>query len=191
MMPISGTAINGCDCPGNTPVSGVLIDGVIPSIDTLQRGMWARELFTVRRNGRESIIIGFKLSSEIGLQGVEVTLFNCPVQGIGITGVKVYSSFLFPQFLNTASTLLVTYNSPPSDNCLSLSTISIPIQPPMASSDLYFIEFLFTGGSSIHQLNWLHLGEIRFSDEPPTIVTSTAPIAGMTETTTENEGMIQ
>ena len=25
MMPISGTTINGCECPGNTPVSGALM----------------------------------------------------------------------------------------------------------------------------------------------------------------------
>ena len=61
MMPIGGTAANGCDCPGSTPVSGVLIDGVIPSIDTTQRGTWARELFTANRNGQNSIRIGFEL----------------------------------------------------------------------------------------------------------------------------------
>ena len=183
MMPISGT-INGCDCPGSALVSGVLIDGVIPSIDATQRGTWASELFTVRRNGTGSIMIGFQFSSEFILRGLEVILFNCPVQGIGLTGVKVYSSFLFPHFINAATTLLVTYySSPPSDSCQSLSTISIPLHPPMASSGLYFIEFMFTGGSSMHQLNWLYLGEIRFSDEPPTIVTTT-----MAETTTENEG---
>ena len=191
MMPIGDTTVNGCDCPGKTPAGGVLVDGIIPSIDTTQQG-WASELFTVNRNGRDSIMIGFQLSQETSLQRVvEIILFNCPVQGIGITGAKVYSSFIFPQFISAASSLLVTYNSLPRDNCQSLSTISIPIQPPMGSSGLYFIEFLFTGGSSMHQLNWLHLGEIRFSDEPPTIVTSTAPIAGMTETTAKNEGMIQ
>ena len=193
MMPISGTAINGCDCPGSTPVSGILIDEVIPSIDTTQRGTWARELFTVNRNGQNSIMIGFQFSSDFILRGMEITILQCSILGIGISGsgVKIYSSNVFPQFISVASSLLVTYNSLPRDNCQSLSTISIPIQPPMASSDKYFIEFLFTGGSSIHQLNWLYLGEIRFSDEPPTIVTTTAPIAGMTETTTENEGMIQ
>ena len=53
MMPISSTTINGCDCPGTDPVSGVLIDGVIPSIDTTQQ-RWASELFTVNRNGQDS-----------------------------------------------------------------------------------------------------------------------------------------
>ena len=163
MMPYSGTAINGCDCPGNPPANGSLIDGVIPSIDTTQSGMWASELFTVNRNGQDSIIIGFNFLSEFGIRGIEIVIFNCPVQGIGITGVKVYSSFNFPAFISAASTLLVTHSSPPSDNCRSLSTISIPVQSPMASF-IYFVEFLFAGGSSVHQLNWLYLGEIRFSD---------------------------
>ena len=56
--------------------------------------------------------------------------------------IKVYSSFLFSQFIVAASTLLTTLNSPPSENCQSLSTISIPVQPPLASYNLYFIEFL-------------------------------------------------
>ena len=186
MMPISSTVINGCDCPGgNTPVSGVLIDGVIPSIDTTQQG-WASKLFTVNRNGRDSIMIGFQLLSEFNLRGIEFALFNCPIQGIGISGVKVYSSFVFPQFPSTASTLLVTHSSLPRDNCQSLSTISIPVLPLMVSSNNYFMEFLFTGGSTVHQLNWLYLGEIRFSDETPTTIP-----AAMTETTTKNEGKIQ
>ena len=167
MIPYSGSNINGCDCPGNTPVSGVIIDGVIPSIDTKQNGTWASELFTVNRNGQDSIIIGFDFLSEFGIRGIEIVIFHCPVQGIGITGVKVYSSFNFPAFISAASTLLVAHSSPPSDNCQSLSTISIPVQSPMALFS-YFIEFLFTGGSSVHQLNWLYLGEIRFSDAPPT-----------------------
>ena len=49
MMPISGTTINGCDCPGSTPANGVLIDGDIPSIDTTQSGTWASQMFVVNR----------------------------------------------------------------------------------------------------------------------------------------------
>ena len=178
MMPISGTTINGCDCPTSIPVNGTLVDGIIPSIDTT-RGTWASELFTVNRNGQNSTMIGFEFSSEVYPRGIEIVLFHCPVRGIGVTGFKVYSSFIFPSFTSAASSLLVTLNSPPSDNCQSLSTISIPIQPP---SIIYFIEFLFTGGSSVHQLNWLYLGEIRFSDEAPTSNNPT--------TTTELEGEI-
>ena len=101
-------------------------------------------------------------------------LFHCPIQGISVAGINVYSSFLFPAFISTASSLLVTHSSPPSDNCQSLSTISIPVQPPMAASYI-------TGGSTVNQLNWLYLGEIRFSDETPTSNTPT------TESTSEGE----
>ena len=171
MMPISGSSKNGCDCPGTTPVSGVLIDGVIPSIDTTQHGTWASELFVVNRNGQNSFKIGFDFqTSSSYLRGIEIVLFYCPVQGFGISGVKVYSSSIFPDLFNIASTLHVTHNSLPIDNCQSLSTISIPVQLSLASSTNYFIEFLFTGGSSIHQLNWLHLAEIRFSDETRAIM---------------------
>ena len=138
----------------------------------------------MNRNGQDSFMVGFEFSSDFSLQGIKIVLFNCPVQGIGITGVKLYSSFVFPQFFSTASRLLVTHNSTPSDNCQSLSTISIPVQQPVIPSIHYFIEFLFIGGSSVDQLNWLYLGEIRFSNEiPPTISMPTAVI----ETTTENK----
>ena len=174
MMPISDTAVNGCDCPGSTPVNGSLIDGIIPgpNIDTRQQG-WASGLFTVNRNGQDSIMIGFEFSQDLSLRLIEIVLFHCPVQGIGITGVNIYSSFVFPAFMSTASTLLVTYNTTPSDNCQYLSTISIPLQlQSMMPISLYFIEFLFTGASSVNQINWLFLGEISFSDEAPT---STSP----------------
>jgi hypothetical protein len=168
MMPFSGTAINGCDCPGNI-VNGTLIDGVIPSIDTTQRG-WASGLFVVNRNGQDSITIGFKFLSDFFLRGIEIVLFYCPVQGMGVTGVKIYLSHAFPAFITTALTCLATvsYNSLPSDNCQILSTISFPVQPPMISSNNYFVEFLLTNGSSVHQINWVYLGEIRFSDEATT-----------------------
>ena len=169
MMPIGSTNINGCECLGNIAVNGTLIDGVIPSIDTRQQG-WARELFTVNRNGQSSIMIRFQFSYYFILREVKILLLNCPVQGIGITGVKIYSSFIFPTFTSTASTLLITHRSPPSDNCQSLSTVSISVQPLMEFNS-YFVEFLFTNESRVHQLNWVYLGEIRFSDEPPTSTT--------------------
>ena len=56
-----------------TPVSGVLIDGVIPSIDnTTQHGTSASELFTVNRNRQDSIMIGFVFLSEFSLRGIEI-----------------------------------------------------------------------------------------------------------------------
>ena len=172
MMPIEGSAISSCDCPGTTPVSGVLFDGVIPSIDTTQRG-WASELFVVNRNGQDSITIGFQFLNSFYLREVELALFNCPVQGIGISGIEVYSSYIFPTFASTSPMPGGTHNSPPGDNCSSLSIISIPVQLG-GSFLIYFVKFLFSGGSSVNQLSWLYLGEISFSDQTPTSNTPTA-----------------
>ena len=98
MISISGTDINGCDCPGegegSIPISGVLIDGVIPSIDTTRHGSWASELFVVNRtsNERDSIKIGFQFSNEILLRSVEIAYLDCLIWGIGLTAVNVFSS---------------------------------------------------------------------------------------------------
>jgi hypothetical protein len=182
-MPIGGSATNGCDCPGISPVSGILIDGVIPSIDTAH-GTWASELLTVNRNGRDSIEIGFQFeSSSLFIRGIEIALFNCPVQGIGITGVNIYASQAFPLFFSGAIILKTTHNFTLRDNCQALSNISIPVHLSLVSFTSYFVEFLLTGGSSVNQLNWLYLGEISFSDETPPMI----PIT-VIETTTPNEG---
>ena len=164
MMPISNTNINGCDCPGSTPASGVLIDGVIPSIDTTQQG-WARGLFVVNRNGRDSIMIGFQFNSDLPfLRAVELTYFDCGILGTGLNTVNIHSSPTFPTFtaIATDGTLSLSDRN---QNCTSLRTISIPVQ--LGQFTNYFIEFSLEG-SSVHPLNWLHLAEIKFSDVIPT-----------------------
>ena len=184
MMPITGTNINGCDCPGiPTPASGVLIDDVIPSINTTQHGTWATELFVVNRNGQDSFTIGFQFNIDIHLRGVEVTYLDCQIWGTGISAINVSSSHGFPTFNPFASTRIgvLSLVGDAGQSCTSLETVSIPTQPMGASSNI-FIEFSFVGGSSVRPFNWLHLAEIRFSDvEPPTITTTT---------TTTTEGKI-
>ena len=105
MMPITGTTVNGCDCSFSlsTPANGVLIDDVIPSIDTTQRGTWATELFVVNRNGQDSFMIGFQFNTDIHLRGVEVTYLDCQIWGTGASVINVYSSFVFPTFSSSAS----------------------------------------------------------------------------------------
>ena len=47
----NATGIRRCDFIGTSRegnITGVLIDGVIPTIDTHQRGNWAFQLFTVQ-----------------------------------------------------------------------------------------------------------------------------------------------
>ena len=169
MMPISGTAINGCDCPGTTPVSGILIDGVIPSIDTTQRGTWASELFVVNRNGQDSLVIGFQFNSFFLLRHVEVVYLDCQIWGTGLSAVNVYSSHVFPTFVTGVASInigMLSSSNETDQSCTSLRTISIPLQPTSSVQNC-FIEFTF-GGSSVRQINWLHLAEIRFGDMVPT-----------------------
>ena len=173
MMPISGTTMKSCDCPGTTPVSGVLIDGDIPSIDTTQRGTWASGLFVVNRNGQDSFVIGFELISS-SLREVEIIYFDCAIWGAGVTTINVYSSQTFPQFLTPAATNIgmLSLVSDMSPNCTALRTIYIPVQQALEPANNFFINFTFAGGSSVNSLNWLHLGEIRFSDVPLTTPTT-------------------
>ena len=174
MITIGSTATNDCDCPGTTPVNGSLIDGVIPSIDTTQRGTWASELFVVNRNGQDSIMIGFQFPDSDFLRRVEITYLDCPIWGAGTTTVSVYSSFVFPIFIPSASNQIgeLSLIDDVVQSCTSLKTVSITTQP--MSSSIFYVKFSFIGGSSVHPLNWLHLAEITFSDkEVPSIVTTT------------------
>ena len=179
MIPISGTSINGCDCEASTPASGVLIDGVIPSIDKTQRETWASELFVVNRNGQDSFVIGFEFSDDpFLLRHVEVTYLDCPVQGTAFSALNVYSSNIYPNFLSVASTNIGTFSLADdiSQDCDSLTTLSISLQP-LAAKNIYFIEFTF-GGSSVHPINWVHLAEIRFSDVVPSTSSATPATTG-------------
>ena len=180
MIPIVQTTINGCDCPGNTPVSGVLIDNDIPNIDTTQRQTWARGLFVVNRNGQNSIVIGFHFNGFIDmLRTVEVTYFDCPIWDAGVSSINIYSSFAFPSFITMASTKIgmLSLVGDSFQSCTSLRIVSIPVHATEASSNC-FVEFTYVGGSSINTPNWLHLAEIRFSDVAPIMTTMTTSILG-------------
>ena len=182
IMPYAGTTINGCDCPGVAPASGVLIDGDMPTIDTTQRETWASGLFVVNVTGRNSIWIGFEFGIQFFLRNVELTYLDCAIWGTGINAVNVHISPLYPAFLSLGN--IGTFSLVDSlQSCISLRTISIPVQPTQSSS-IYFLEFVFISGSSIHTLTWLHLAEVTFSDTAPTSTSTTTAAAATTTTTT-------
>ena len=56
------SGIRRCDCIGTASegtITGVLIDGVMPTIDTSQRGNWASQLFIVQAS-MTSYSLGFR-----------------------------------------------------------------------------------------------------------------------------------
>ena len=130
-----------CDCA----INGVIIDGVVPTLDTSQRGTWATQLLTVRGN-TQNIRIGFEFQNTVMLCEVELYLFYCPSWNIGRSPVgtntiNIYNALTFPIFINSfgGSVGSVALTSDMA-NCESLTRVSIPLL--LARRTLfYFIEF--------------------------------------------------
>ena len=81
--------------------TSVLNNGVTPTLYGVSEdpsSEWARQLFTMRRNGTDTISLTFQLASGVNRDRVEVTVFNCPQRGIYVPFVHVYVNFqLLPQ----------------------------------------------------------------------------------------------
>ena len=151
-------------------IAGVLFDGMIPTIDTSQRGNWASQLFTIQAS-MTSYALGFRFQSRVALQEVELYVLYCPDWRIGATTINVYDSTTYPSFtrvLPNVGSVTLTRNM---QNCENLTRVSIPLQTTLRLSS-YFIEF--TNPTQVH---WLHIAEVRFSDQPiPTSSTTTDPV---------------
>ncbi len=167
------TTIKRCLCPfsGGDQITGILIDGVIPSIDTTQRDRtnnfaWASQLYTARRNTGGNVTINFRFEDRFTLHELELYLFNCPGQlGIGAQSIHVTDGGLtFPgvlrQFAIELGSITLTGDM---QSCTSLTRVSIPIQNPQIVRN-YAIDF-----STPYE--WVHIGEVRFSDQ---LITTTA-----------------
>ena len=164
------SGIRRCDCMGTSregDIAGVLIDGMIPTIDTSQRGNWASQLFTIQTS-TTSYALGFMFQNRVTLQEVELYVLYCPAWQIGATTINVYDSFSYPSSIRTVPSVGSVNLTSNMQNCESLTRVSIPLQTTIRVSS-YFIEF--TNTTLIH---WLHIAEVRFSDQPiPTVTTAT------------------
>ena len=167
-----------CDCAGTAgagTLTGVIIDGVVPTLDTSQRGTWATQLLTVRGN-TQNIRIGFQFQNPVMLREVELYLFYCPSWNIGgspvgTTTINIYKAILFPIFVDSfgGSVGSVTLTSDMA-NCESLTRVSIPLQGAR-STLIYFIEFT----NPRQSIEWIHIAGVRFSDEIIIVIPSPSP----------------
>ena len=167
-----------CDCAGTfgaETFTGVIIDGVVPTLDTSQRGTWATQLLTVRGN-TQNIRIGFEFQNTVMLCEVELYLFYCPSWNIGgspvgTNTINIYNALVFPTFVNSfggsAGSVTLTSNM---INCESLIRVSIPLQRAR-STLIYFVEFT----NSQQFIQWIHIVEVRFSDE---LISIPGPLPG-------------
>ena len=171
------SGIKRCGCMGTASegtITGVLIDGIIPTIDTSQRGNWASQLFTVQAS-MINYTLGFGLQSRVALQEVELYVLYCPAWQIGATTINVYDSTTYPSFTRSAPSVGSVTLTSNMQKCESLTRVSIPLQTTLRVSS-YFIEF--TNPTQIH---WLHIAEVRFSDQPIPTVTTDGPTDPITE----------
>ena len=171
---MNGSAVNGscpqecvggdvCDCTNTAlNITGVLIDGVVPTIDiTQRRTTWAGQLLAVRTGGQH-YVIGFRFGSRIILRAVELYVFHCPLWNIGTDTINIYNALTFPRFIkqvNSAGNVTLTSDI---ENCESLTRVSIPLQTSINISN-YFIEFTNSNGIPVL---YVYIGEVRFSDQP-------------------------
>ena len=169
-----------CDCAGTAGAgtfTGVIIDGVVPTLDTSQRGTWATQLLTVR-GSTQNIRIGFQFQNTVMLREVELYLYYCPFWNIGgspvgTNTINIYNTLTFPtwnSFGGSAGSVTLTSDMA---NCESLTRVSIPLQGAR-NTLIYFIEFT----NSQQFIQWIHIAEVRFADEFTPSTSSTGPIPG-------------
>ena len=103
-LPPQLEAIFGSDVNGRcTSISGtgnkichgtsVLNDGIIPVLSGVSQennSEWAAQLFTMRRQGNERIIVSVEVPAVVH-DSMQLTVFNCPQQEIYAPAVNVYN----------------------------------------------------------------------------------------------------
>ena len=169
---------------GEDAITGVLTDGVIPTIDTTERNTagdfeWAAPLFTVR-GSTDTVILGFRFPASVVLHEVELYLFHCPAWGIGPERIVIHNGASFPQFIRVFSNRGTVILTSDLQNCTSLNRVFIPLQMT-TSTESYFIEFSNPSGDLIE---WVHIAEVRFSDQPITTTMMTTTESTTRELTT-------
>ena len=179
-MAVNGSNANGncpiecvagitCDCTRSTLgdeaiTASVLIDGVVPTIDTSERNsadefVWAAPLLTVRAS-TGSVTLGFRFQPRVVLCEVELYVFHCPAWGIGAEDITIHNGVTFPQFIRifpSSGRVILTSDM---QDCTSLTRVSIPLQMATSTSS-YFIEINSISGT----IEWAHIAEVRFSGQ--------------------------
>ena len=182
---VLSSGISICDCTDSTLgdeaiTASVLIDGVVPTIDTSERNsadqfVWATPLLTVNASTGSSVTLGFRFQPRVVLCEVELYVFHCPAWGIGTEDITIHNGAAFPQFIPgqfpSRGRVILTSDM---QDCTSLTRVSIPLQMATRTSS-YFIEISSVSGT----IEWVHIAEVRFSDQCDSTTMDT------TDTTTE------
>ena len=183
------SGINTCNCADSTLgdeaiTASVLIDGVVPTIDTSERSsadefVWAAPLLTVRAS-TGSVTLGFRFQTRVVLCEVELYVFHCPAWGIGAEDIIIHNGATFPQFITgifpNRGRVPLTDDM---QNCTSLTRVFIPLQMATSTSS-YFIEIDSVSG----RIEWVHIAEVRFSNQCDSTTMATTDLTSTGELAT-------
>ena len=178
-----------CEDPngiGFTTTKSVLVDGTTPTLD-FSDDNWAEGFFTVNRNDRTMIELGFDLDINVIITRVELESLECPERGIGTSTVSLFGmedpgGVLFPTFGSGTATLLDTITPEATSCSVQTHTFCIPMgEQPYR---YYYLAFTFSNSD----IDWLFLAEVTFlvnSSSTPTTTTTVTPPPPSSRTTSQ------
>ena len=152
---ISGTGSNICNG------TSVLNDGITPALSGVSQetnSEWAAQLFTMRRQGNERIIVSVEVPPTC-LNSVQLTVFNCPEQGIYAPVVNVYSDSSLRSEINGSlpANRSITNETLTATSCDHLIKFCVDFRSP-SSLPYYVLEFPYQNNS-----DFVFLSEVTFS----------------------------
>ena len=174
---LQANGLNVCEDPNGiffSPIKSVLVDGTTISTLNFIDDSRADDFFTVRRNNRTTIELGFELDTNDIITRVEVESLECPDRGIGASTVALFGmedpdpvGVPFPTFNSSTATLLDTVTSEATSCSVQNHTFCIPMgEQPYR---YYYLVFTFSNSD----IDWLFLAEVRCLVNSPTTITST------------------
>ena len=164
------------------PNSGVLFNGHVPTLTGLDGDMWASQLLTINTvESLTNIIFDFTdTPGYVGIQRVEVVMFNCPQWGIGTTTIHLNGATARGQPFNVFDSTSIS--SLTSCESLVRACLSAFISRPLIG-----LQFTLDQDS-----DWVHLAEVTFyargSTCPPNIVLNQTTPPPDTTTTSNRHG---
>ncbi len=92
----------------NEPTTSVLFDGITPTLTGLDGDMWASQLLTLYTDSLIPDITDITFDFEatpgyVGVERVEVVMFNCPEWGISVDSIILYQRHQLEMFLHRQS----------------------------------------------------------------------------------------
>ena len=141
-----------------------LVDGCSPAINT-STSNWASQLVTLRKFSVDAqfhldhVLLTFGFNTAVSLTAIELDLFLYPEWNIGAPSIAVIATNNTDLIFSFDFEVLAQDYTPSNSSCDSLSTVSIPLQ----GDSSYLTWYILVTFPSPHQdIDWVHVGEVRF-----------------------------